>query len=131
MLIIPPSKYRKNRKEAKQQAMAGPAALVLVSASYDDSAVVLTLQFERAIDISGLNGLVIVLNDNDFNGLSYTGTDGAELLDDVTVQISLASVGDATEPGVVLNVAAGNGIVAVDDGGTWAGAEAQERTGGE
>ena len=41
--------------------------------------------------------------------------------DQTTLVMSVTDIEPFTDPVVLLNVAANNGIVAVDDGGTWAG----------
>jgi hypothetical protein len=120
MLIVPPAKYRRQRGRVKERQPMGPVPLVLVSASYDSGGGFVVLQFERPIDVSGLNGSLVQLNDP-ASDLLFAGTNGTVMLDASTVQIGLSMIEDADEPGVVLNVLAGNGIVVVDDGTAWAG----------
>jgi hypothetical protein len=81
----------------------------------------LTLTFDRAIDISGMDGSQISVADH-VEGNSFTAEGSPTVTDPASVQIGLTYAGPVdvgTE--VLLNAAAGNGIVAVDDGGAWAG----------
>ena len=95
--------------------------LTLVSAAYDNDSVTLTLTFDRAIDIAGLVGGDVIVNDADITGNLYEATGPATLTSPTTVRIELNGVGEATGTGVRLSAGSANGIVAEDDGGTWAG----------
>ena len=126
MLTIPPTPFRNRRGRPLRRPPAAappvpPVALVLVSAIYDAGAAV-TLTFDRAIDIAGLDGSVIIVEDGVHSQFRYAGTWGATLLSPVTVQIELAGVEEFVGPDIRLDAGITNGIVAVDDGGTWAGA---------
>ena len=122
MLIVPLIPFRRRRRRAAAAAPpAPPAALVLVAAIYDAGAAV-TLTFDRAIDIAGLDGSVIIVEDGVHAEYRYAGTVGATLLSPATVQIELAGVEEFVGPGIQLDAGAANGIVAVDDGGAWGGA---------
>jgi hypothetical protein len=79
------------------------------------------LTFDRAVEISGINVAAFYVNDDDSDE-AYTGSGAATLVDPQTVQIPMAIVHGATGPGTQLTVGDDSGIVASDDGGTWAGA---------
>jgi hypothetical protein len=79
-----------------------------------------TLVFDRAVAIGGINVGAVLVND-EFTNETYAGS-GAVLVAPDTVQLSLTPVGAASWTNVVLDAAANNGIVAVNDGGTWPGA---------
>ena len=133
MLITPPSKFRKNRKAAKQEAVAPSpppgAALNLVSAEYSTFAgPVLTLTFDRAIDISSLDGTAIVVSDGDALGETLNATGSAVLVSAAVVRFELVNIDTCKDEGDYLNASAASGIVAVDDGGTWAGVSEYELT---
>ena len=101
----------------------GPAALVLVSATYSHlEPAYLVLSFDRAIDIAGLDGSAIGVDDGTITSELYDGTGGASLLNATTVKIFLTDLGFTPGVVTVLNASATNGIVAVDDGGAWDGA---------
>ena len=117
---IIPAKRRVRRKRKQDASSAPPVALTLVSAIYDAGAAV-TLTFDRAIDISALDGSVVIVEDGVHSEFRYAGTVGATLLTPATVQIELAGVEEWTGPDIRLDAGTGNGIVAVDDGGTWGG----------
>src|SRR5689334_6449040 len=125
MLTIPPTQFRKRHKPAKRKAAPAPApppvALTLVAASYDRGALMLTLQFDRAINIALLIGTAIVVNDGFGPQISLDATGAASLLDPATLQVQMIFVGPYTPINVTLDAIAPNGIVAVDDGGTWDG----------
>ena len=67
-------------------------------------------------------GWVIVVNDGESFYLQLAATGGAAMVDPVTVRLTIESLGDWENPGVVLDAAAGNGIVAAGDGAAWPGA---------
>ena len=98
-----------------------PAALVLVSAAYDAENQSATLEFDRAIVIGGFDGSQLILDDPETAGFRFDGLDGSHLSGPATVVIQLHPAEVAWGEAVVLNVTALSGIVAEDDGGTWAG----------
>jgi hypothetical protein len=113
--------HRRRGYEPPQRPAVVPVALVLVGASYDYTGPTLTLVFDRAIDIDALSGSAIGVEDAQENFFRYTGDGGAELLGPATVRITLIPFDDAGGTGVRLTASGLSGIVAVDDGGTWAG----------
>ena len=96
-------------------------ALNLVAATYEE-VVSVSLTFDRPIDIAALSGGQITVDDGAVAGILYAATGVATLTDPQTVRIELIEVGVSTGPGTRLTASAASGIVAVDDGGTWAGA---------
>ena len=127
---IPPVIPLKRRVHRKRRAVpvAGPTppppvALVLVSAAYqtfDDP--FLTLTFDRAINIEAFEGSGMLVDDGQFRLTLFDALGGLTLEDPQTLRIELTTVGPSTAAGdVLLSAAANNGIVAVDDGGAWAG----------
>ena len=96
---------------------------MLVAATYaagDPST--LTLVFDRAIDIAGLDGSLILVRDGVTTEILWDATGGAVLAGPATVQITLTPLESDSAPGLVMNAGPGSGIVAVDDGGAWGGA---------
>jgi hypothetical protein len=122
MLIIPPPKRKKKAPAPPQGATRPPAvALTLASAAFDADAAVLNLAFDRAIDVAGIIASRFVIHDGPgFH--AWTGNGEVTLTGPNAVQLRLVQTGDDSGPETLLDVGAGNGIVAVDDGGTWAGA---------
>ena len=116
MLIIPTIPFRRQRKRRK-----APAALTLVAASYASDELVLILQFDRAIDIAGIDVGQFQLFDGVFNFRSYVGGGVPSLDDPVTARVPLTELGAAGAGNVSMFAGAENGIVASDDGGTWSG----------
>ena|SRR5688572_8313402 len=122
MLLPAPPLYPRKRKPRPRgnRPPAPAAALTLVAADYDPGTAVI-LTFDRAIDISSLDGSAIIIDDGAFQGFRYSATLAAALTAPATVRIELDGVEEFVGPDVRMTAGAGNGIVAVDDGGTWAG----------
>ena len=107
----------RKRKAALAEAPAGP--LTLVAATYE-VALWVDLTFDRAVDVSGLVGSEIVIYDGELASLVYTGTGTVSQPSPETVRVGLVAGDDWSEPGILLDAGAGNGIVAADDGAAWA-----------
>jgi hypothetical protein len=120
-LFAKPRVRRKRRAQAAAPAPPPPVALTLVSATYDVGIPSVRLTFDRAINIGGFVGTTVVVDDDADSGLRYQGTGGAHLVGPNSVEIFLVDPTPPTGFGTTLTVTGGNGIVAVDDGGTWAG----------
>jgi hypothetical protein len=81
----------------------------------------LTLQFDRAVGVSDMDGTNIIVNDPVTKHQSYAAIGGVTAVNPTTVRIGLFEQAPVTGTQVTLDAAASSGIVAVDDGGTWAG----------
>ena len=119
MLNIPTIPFIARRK--KQPAVIAPAPLTLVAASYDENVALVTMQFDRAIDISGFVATSLTLQDGDYVGAIYDGHSPFSLIAPDTIRTALFQMTEEAPPGVKLTVSSSNGIVASDDGGTWEG----------
>jgi hypothetical protein len=110
-------------KPRKAPPAPPPAALTLVSATYDEIEGVVLLTFDRAVSIDAfVGGAAIVVRDGEMNLTAYqAAADGASLEAPAQVLIVLTPTGSASGGAVEMTASAANGIVAVDDGGTWAG----------
>ncbi len=117
----PPFRKRRKPAEKKRPAPAPAATLTLVEAAYDEVAQTIRLTFDRAIDIAGLDGTQIVVDDGAITGTRYEAVGTATLDGPAAVVIGLLELGPSEDPGTLLSAGAGTGIVAVDDGGTWSG----------
>jgi hypothetical protein len=93
--------------------------LVLVASSFDVDGPEVYLTFDRAIDISALVASAFEVDDGPDNG-HFIGI-SAFFIDPAQVQVIMNRTGDASGPDTLLTAGAANGIVAVDDGGTWDG----------
>ena len=120
MLIFQPRKPPHRRPHAAAPKTP-PQTLTLISASYDENEAVLTLAFDRAVDASPLVAAQVTVYDGSINMDAYAGIGAASILSPTTIQITLTITGPASEAPVTLTASALTGIVAVDDGGTWAG----------
>ena len=120
MINIPPTPARIYRKRKPTAAKAPAAALVLTAASIDDDVSMVTMQFDRPIDISELDVTTIQVGTITTGGL-YQGDGSPTLSDARTVQVALTGIGEYPYTNVKLFADASNGIKAVNDGGTWAG----------
>jgi hypothetical protein len=94
--------------------------VVLTKAIYNSSGLFIELTFDRAINSSGLNGSQIRVDDQ-LQGHWYLATGTVIVLSPTSLRIFLTLGGSTSGPADLLNVSAGNGIVAVNDGGAWAG----------
>jgi hypothetical protein len=97
-----------------------PAALTLVFATFDPGLLILRLGFDRAINLSGLVPGQLFVNDHDTD-TQYTGLGPGVLIDPTTADIEMQFLASMGFPDTRLVATSGNGIVAVDDGGTWPG----------
>ena len=119
MLVIPKIEFR--RKPKKRQPVA--RALTLTAAAFNADDLYVTLTFDRAIDIAGIDVGQFHVFDGVFNNRSYVGDGTATLQGPAIVRVAVTELG-ATGAGVItMTAGATNGIVAEDDGGTWAGVE--------
>jgi hypothetical protein len=120
-----PFKTAKRRVPRKRRAPGatppGPATLTLIAATYDTGTLTLSLTFDRAVNIDALDGAAITVDDPVFHEASYPGDGGAVLVTPDTVEIALGLPLAPTGTVQTLTATAANGIVAVDDGGTWPG----------
>ena len=123
MLLPAPLLYPRRRKpRSKKTASPAPAALTLVLATYEDlNPSVLSLTFDRDIDVTALDWAAIVVDDQPNTGQRWAGTDEFSQPDDATVRITLIATGPATPGPLTMTASAGNDIVARDDGGVWPG----------
>ena len=126
MISLPPAKRKSVGRWAGASAAAAPTppppqTLVLMSAYYDENEAILTLAFDRAVDASGLAAAQITVADGSFNSHTYAGSGPATIVSPTTIQVTLAITGAAAAGPVTMDASALTGIVAVDDGGTWAG----------
>jgi hypothetical protein len=122
MLVIPPAPYRKRRGKDRRIAAPSPPVgpLTLVACAYEPATFV-ELTFDRPIDIAGLDGSVIVIDDGSMSGFRYAATLAATLTAPAVVRIELDGIEEFAGPDVRLTAGAANGIVAVGDGAAWAG----------
>lgn len=114
-------KPRVHRRRRSVTTPAPPAALTLVSATYDIETESVTLVFDRAVDASAYDPAAITVQDGEFAGGLFVGSGPASVVNPTTIQVFLEEIGSPTVSDVELSATAATGIVAVDDGGTWAG----------
>jgi hypothetical protein len=120
MMIIRKIPFRSHGR--KPTVRSTTEALTLVQATYPVEGVTgaIDLKFDRAIDIGALDGTQVIVKDGIILG-SVNDIEFAELLDEQTVRMYLQGLADYSEPNQLLDASSTTGIVAVDDGGTWAG----------
>jgi hypothetical protein len=96
--------------------------LTLVAATYDSEVgPTLRLTFDRAIDIDELDGTQIIVEDNASLQLKFNATGGAVLETPTRVALTMHEIDSSEGAGDILDATGESGIVASDDGGTWAG----------
>ena len=120
MLSTPPSKKHRGHPVRRGQE-SPPAALVLASATYDIETESVILSFDRAVNVTGFDPAAITVQDGEFAAGLFVGSGPATVVNPTTIQVFLEQIGSPTVPDVELTATAASGIVAVDDGGTWAG----------
>src|SRR5688500_3188383 len=112
--------FIRSRKRGETPAPTPPGApLVLVSASWEVGGAV-TVTFDRAVDVSGIVPAALVVNDGP-TGFTYQGISLLEQPTAQTLAVECSGTSEYEGPSVMLNVSSVIGIVAADDGGTWAG----------
>src|SRR5215203_3799939 len=111
--IIParPRVGRKRTRGASPPTPPPPVALTLVAASYDSDTSV-TLVFDRAVNIAGLDASQLQIDDHDGTGFRYLGTGAGSLAGPETVVVALVNDGGAEDGPTRLNASATTGIVA-------------------
>jgi hypothetical protein len=119
-----PAKYRKRRVPWTRKHDAPlPAALTLVSATFDATGPRVTLTFDRAVDASGMDVGQVRVFDGATTFRNYVGQGAQTAETPQSVRVSLQELGATGAGNVTLTVLEENGIVAVDDGGTWEGVD--------
>jgi hypothetical protein len=130
MLLRPiPLIYRRRagavkRREGPPGPPPPPVALTLVAAELTvdpENNAFVRLSFDRAIDVGGLVASQITVDDEPGAGWAYAGTGVSSIPDPQSIIIALVITVPASGD-TRLNATSATGIVAVDDGGTWAGA---------
>jgi hypothetical protein len=118
MVMIPDIPFIYQRKhEHVATKLASP---VLVEAIYSNEDWLLTLTFDRAIDVSRFDGSQFTVRDGVYNRKVWIAESPPSVLDPVTICMSLDAIEDCGAPDVRMWATASNGIVATD-GGAWDG----------
>ena len=123
VFILAKRRVRRKRRAVPTPPDAGP---VLVAAAYDAGDQVLTIAFDRAVDVGNIVVEEFIVLDGNL-GVEWAGT-GDELTQPTPASVAMFMTdgGAYAGTGVTLNVSAANGIVAVDGGAAWAGAAGVE-----
>ena len=117
--VFNPAKRRVGRRRRPVVSSSpAPAGPVLVSAGFEGGA--LTLMFDRAIDIAGLNFLGVFVMDGTVP-VEWNGTANIEPVGENGVMILMIENAEYAGEGIRLNVPGGAGIVSLDDGASWDG----------
>src|SRR5688500_8380559 len=124
MLLPAPPLYprkRKPRPRAKRTPPPPPVTgPVLVSASWDVGATLLTLTFDRAVNATGLQpDSIVVVDGGAVTEYRCNGDVGQPTPE--SAEILMAEFGEFTGSGIAMNATGGTDIVAVDGGAEWAG----------
>jgi hypothetical protein len=81
----------------------------------------ITLQFDRAIDVSHFDGSQVTIMDAGATQMTYLASNSTTQPDPTQVTLTLVAQGPYTGDTNLMDATALTGIVAVDDGGTWPG----------
>lgn len=114
------ARQRRVRRRRRAVVTRPGAPLELVAAEYDANDTTLRMVFDRAVDISAIKGDAFTVADGVVHGYKFHVV-SAQMDGPTTVVATLTEFDSATKPETTLTVSEGNGIVAVDDGGTWEG----------
>jgi hypothetical protein len=93
---------------------------VLVAAEFGEATWV-RLAFDRPIDIAGLDGSQITIEDGPITEFRWAATGAATLEGPAVVRIDVALAGPSSSVATTLTATGATGIVALDDGGAWPG----------
>ena len=122
LLPAPPLYPRKRRPRPRKTTRVPtppPVALELVAGVWEVGGLV-TLTFDRAVDVAGIVPGAFIVHDGP-TGFSYQGNSVYDHSTPQTVTVEMGGIAEYEGATVLLDVGAENGIVAVDDGGPWAG----------
>src|SRR5947209_3313447 len=118
--IHPNTFHSRHKRRSVPTAPTPPAPLTLVAASFDPDGPEVYLTFDRAVDVSGIVVAQFVVDDGP-DGHHLVGFLEPTIVSPTEVSVLMFITDSAGGPDVTLNVGSSNGIVAQDDGGTWAG----------
>jgi hypothetical protein len=119
MVTLPPA-----RRASQVRKIRPVAALTLVAAELvpDGDLAYVRLTFDRPIDVANLDAArVRVAEGPPGSGTLWEGAGAGTLVAPAAVRIDLAPFDPFAGPGTTLTAGPDTGIVADDDGGTWAG----------
>jgi hypothetical protein len=116
------ARRRVHRKRRSSVMTPAPLqTLVLVSASYDENVPMVFLTFDRPVNALAMAVGAVTVNDGSINSGIYGGVGAPGVESPTVISVVLEYLADAPVGPVTLSATALSGIVAVDDGGTWAG----------
>src|SRR5688572_18701086 len=118
---IIPAPRRVHRK--RRPTAPAPATLTLIEAefTYVGPGATLRLEFDRAINLDGFNPSQVTVQDPGGTGWAFAGTGVIDTPDAQTVVVEMGMTGESTGAFISVSATGATGIVAVDDGATWAG----------
>lgn len=118
MVTIPPAKHASVRTKVRPAIGNAPAALSLVAATFEPYGPKIYPTFDRPVDILSLVVTAFEVKDG-ANGHRLAGFNTPSFITPSEVFIPMQIVEAFSRPDVLLTAEAANGIVAMDDGGTW------------
>ncbi len=98
-----------------------PVPPVLSEASFDPETLLLTMTFDRAVNLDGLDPAQIIVDAAPLTGEAYQGSGPVEVLSPTQFTLGMSDAGSSGGMAILLLASATTGIVAVDDGGVWEG----------
>lgn len=115
-----PKRKSQYRRLTASRRPPTPVALTLVAANFDPDGPITYLTFDRAVDYSAAVPSEFAVADGPDNG-QFVGISVGAGGDPTQVAVTMNRTGGYSGDTQLLTVGSGNGIVAVDDGGTYAG----------
>ncbi len=119
MIKIPQIPFRRRRKP-----VAGSTVLALASAAHDSGTNSVTLTFNQAVDLTGIQPNEIIVSDGNQNLL--LGGQGVLEETPTSVRLELEFIDYTTEPNVMLNATNATGIRSQADESEWEGVSGVE-----
>ena len=115
--------FRRKRIQSRKPSPTPPVAPpTLAAASFDpETGLYVQLQFDQAVDPSGVVGNQIMINDDQFSGREWVADGAITIVNPTTIRLGVSDAGGTEGPGLKLTAGAGNGIVSADSGEMWSG----------
>ena len=120
--IIPAKRRIRRKRRTAASSSPAPAALTLVSASFDagPGGAILRLTFNKPVDVEGIFPGNLQVDDA-VSATQWEGQGPVTFVNPSTIDVGMFEIQAQAYPDTRLNALEPTGIVAVEDGEPWAG----------